>query len=144
MSHRGRSRIEGFDHRYPTPAEIEALVRRGRRLRALELQRLGRRAAKIVVSALGLARPDPVADPRARLADALRGPLASIRAASEILRGSPDLPGDERQRFLDIVLREGRRLERTIGEIVADARVERGLRAGRISIETPRQGACSG
>jgi signal transduction histidine kinase len=44
----------------------------------------------------------------------LKTPLTAIRSFSEILRDNPDLPDDERQRFLSIVLDETERLHQHI------------------------------
>jgi signal transduction histidine kinase len=44
----------------------------------------------------------------------LKTPLTAIRSFSEILRDNPDLPNDQRQRFLSIVLEESERLHQHI------------------------------
>jgi len=49
-----------------------------------------------------------------RLIHDLRSPLTSIRSFSEILRQHPELSNRQRARYLDIILSEGRRLERAI------------------------------
>ena len=56
----------------------------------------------------------------------LRTPLTSIRAFSEILHGSPDLPVAERQRFLRIVIQESERLTRLINQVLDLAKLESG------------------
>jgi signal transduction histidine kinase len=52
--------------------------------------------------------------PDSRLIHDLRTPLTSIRSFSEILRQHPELSYRQRARYLDIILSEGRRLERAI------------------------------
>ncbi len=56
----------------------------------------------------------------------LRTPLTSIRAFAEILNDSPDMPQDQRQHFLQIIVRESERLSRLIEEILDMARLESG------------------
>jgi Na+/proline symporter/nitrogen-specific signal transduction histidine kinase len=56
----------------------------------------------------------------------LRTPLTSIRAFSEILLNNPELPTDERQRFLGIVVKETERLTRLINEVLDLAKIESG------------------
>ncbi len=56
----------------------------------------------------------------------LRTPLTSIRAFSEILLSDPDLPIDERQKFLQIVVKETERLTRLINEVLDLAKIESG------------------
>ena len=57
-------------------------------------------------------------DLMAQLADGLRTPLTSIRSSAEILRDNPDLPQDQRKRFLDAVIAEDQRLARLIDAIL--------------------------
>jgi len=61
----------------------------------------------------------------------LRTPLTSIRSFGEILADNPDLEHEERDRFLDIIIRESERLTRLINEILDLARME----AGRMTWE---------
>ena len=56
----------------------------------------------------------------------LRTPLTSIRAFSEILRDNLELPKDERRRFLDIVVKEIKRLTRLTNDVLDLARIESG------------------
>jgi signal transduction histidine kinase len=56
----------------------------------------------------------------------LRTPLTSIRAFSEILHDNPDLPADERRRFLDIIIQESERLTRLINQVLDLAKLESG------------------
>ena len=56
----------------------------------------------------------------------LRTPLTSIRAFSEILRDAPDAPGEERARFLDIIVKETERLTRLINQTLDMAKLESG------------------
>jgi signal transduction histidine kinase len=60
----------------------------------------------------------------------LRTPLASIRALSEILLQSPDINAAQRDRFLQIVVDEAKRLTRLINQVLDLARVQ----AGRMSL----------
>ncbi len=56
----------------------------------------------------------------------LRTPLTSIRTFAEILNDSPDMPQEQRQHFLQIIVRESERLSRLIEEILDMARLESG------------------
>ncbi len=48
----------------------------------------------------------------------LRSALTSILACSEILRDYPDMPDEERARFLEAVITEGNRLNRMVSRMV--------------------------
>ncbi|MES9852259.1 MAG: sensor histidine kinase [Candidatus Thiodiazotropha sp. L084R] len=54
----------------------------------------------------------------------LRTPLTSIRAFSEILRDSPEMPTTQRQEFLDIIVKENERLTRLINKVLDLAKIE--------------------
>ena len=56
----------------------------------------------------------------------LRTPLASIRAFSEILYDDPELPLDERKRFLGILVAETERLSRLVNQVLDLAKIESG------------------
>jgi signal transduction histidine kinase/Na+/proline symporter len=56
----------------------------------------------------------------------LRTPLTSIRALTEILHDNPDLPRDQRVRFLGIVIKESERLTRLINQVLDMAKLESG------------------
>ncbi|MBC8317327.1 MAG: histidine kinase [Desulfobulbaceae bacterium] len=56
----------------------------------------------------------------------LRTPLTSVRAFSEILRDNPALPLEERQKFLDIIVKESERLTRLINQVLDLAKIESG------------------
>lgn len=56
----------------------------------------------------------------------LRTPLTSIRAVAEMMHDDPDMPGERRQEFLDIVVRESERLSRLVGQVLDLARIEAG------------------
>lgn len=55
-----------------------------------------------------------------QVAHELRTPLTAIQACCEILVANPDLPMDERQRFLSAVLRESRRLNRLVNTLLTN------------------------
>lgn len=103
-----------------TRARIEHYVARGRRLQAEAVAGMARRAGA------ALARPFRRSGARAGAAEAtvvavaheLRTPLTTIRSFSEILRDNPDIPRDQRIRFLDTILEESDRLNRSIGRVV--------------------------
>ncbi len=57
----------------------------------------------------------------------LRTPLTSIRAFSEILHDHPDLDAAERQRFLELVIKESERLTRLINQVLDLAKIDSGL-----------------
>ena len=54
----------------------------------------------------------------------LRTPLTSIRAFGEILRDNPELPREERGRYLDILVQESERLTRLINQILDLSKLE--------------------
>ncbi len=56
----------------------------------------------------------------------LRTPLTSIRSFSEILRDNPFLELDERQKFLEIIVKESERLTRLINQVLYLAKIESG------------------
>ena len=56
----------------------------------------------------------------------LRTPLTSIRAFSEILLSDPNLEAEEREKFLQIIVKESERLTRLINDVLDMAKVESG------------------
>ena len=56
----------------------------------------------------------------------LRTPLTSVRAFSEILHDNADMGQDERQKYLDIMVKETERLTRLINEVLDLAKIESG------------------
>lgn len=56
----------------------------------------------------------------------LRTPLTSIRAFSEILRDDEHMAKEQRQEFLDILVKENERLTRLINEVLDLAKIESG------------------
>jgi Na+/proline symporter/signal transduction histidine kinase len=54
----------------------------------------------------------------------LRTPLTSIRAFSEILKDSPELDLQQRERFLGIIIKESERLTRLINQVLDLAKLE--------------------
>lgn len=56
----------------------------------------------------------------------LRTPLTSIRAFSEILYDNPDLDGDQRSKFMNIILKENERLTRLINNVLDLSKIESG------------------
>jgi signal transduction histidine kinase len=63
----------------------------------------------------------------------LRTPLTSIRAFSEILHDNPDLPAEERQKFLNIIIQESERLTRLINQVLDLAKLESGRAEWRVA-----------
>jgi signal transduction histidine kinase len=56
----------------------------------------------------------------------LRTPLTAIRALAELMRDDPAMPGEERQRFLGIIVAEGERLSRLVNQVLDMAKIESG------------------
>jgi Na+/proline symporter/nitrogen-specific signal transduction histidine kinase len=56
----------------------------------------------------------------------LRTPLTSIRALAELMRDDPEMPGAQRQQFLDIVVAETERLSRLVNQVLDMAKIESG------------------
>lgn len=54
----------------------------------------------------------------------LRTPLTSVRSFSEILHNNPSLALEERQKFLDIIVKESERLTRLINQVLDFAKIE--------------------
>lgn len=113
-----------------SPELAELSLDRARRLRGVMLGLAVRRIYDRLLDWLG--RPLP-SESRAEpendafvdvLTDRLKAPLTSIRSSSEILRDHPDLPPEERKRFIDIVLQENARLESLIGRMLDVSRFE--------------------
>jgi len=53
----------------------------------------------------------------ANIGHELRTPLTAVLGYVETMEQSPDLPKAERQRFIEIILRNGRRLQRLVGDL---------------------------
>jgi Na+/proline symporter/nitrogen-specific signal transduction histidine kinase len=56
----------------------------------------------------------------------LRTPLTSIRALTELMRDDPEMPADQRQEFLGIVVAETERLSRLVNQVLDMAKIESG------------------
>ena len=56
----------------------------------------------------------------------LRTPLTSIRALAEILQGDAEVPPQQRQRFVDIIVQETERLTRLVNQVLDMAKIESG------------------
>ncbi len=56
----------------------------------------------------------------------LRTPLTSIRALAELMRDDADMPAEQRQQFLDIVVAETERLSRLVNQVLDMAKIESG------------------
>jgi signal transduction histidine kinase len=56
----------------------------------------------------------------------LRTPLTSIRSFSEILQDDPEMPEDQRNQFLGIIVSESERLTRLINQVLDLAKIEAG------------------
>ena len=69
----------------------------------------------------------------------LRTPLTSIRSFSEILFDTPDIDLDQRQRFLDIIIKESERLTRLINQVLDLAKMEAGRMDWQMTQLDPRE-----
>jgi signal transduction histidine kinase len=56
----------------------------------------------------------------------LRTPLTSIRALTELVRDTPDMPAEQRQHFLGLVVAESERLTRLVNQVLDLAKIESG------------------
>jgi signal transduction histidine kinase len=56
----------------------------------------------------------------------LRTPLAAIRAVTELMRDDAEMPGAQREAFLDIVVTETERLGRLVNQVLDMAKIESG------------------
>jgi signal transduction histidine kinase len=56
----------------------------------------------------------------------LRTPLTSIRALAEMMRDDPQMPAEQRQQFLGIVVAETERLTRLVNQVLDMAKIESG------------------
>ncbi len=57
----------------------------------------------------------------------LKTPLTSLRSLSEIMLDHPDLPEEERRRFLEVMVGENERLARTVERVLGLPGVRRAL-----------------
>ena len=118
----------------PSSQHLNHYIARGRRLRAEAMATMFRQAGAalrgLVSGPFGqrAGRASPAPDLLAQLADRLRTPLTSIRSSAEILRDNPDLPQDQRKRFLDAVIAEDQRLTRLVDAILEASEVKAGRR----------------
>ncbi len=114
----------------PSSELLNFYLARGRRLRAEAMAGMFRQAGAalrgLILRPFGdaAAASDRAPDLMAQLADGLRTPLTSIRSSAEILRDNPDLPQDQRKRFLDTVIAEDQRLARLIDAILESSEVK--------------------
>ena len=56
----------------------------------------------------------------------LRTPLTSIRALTELMRDDPEMPAEQRQEFLGLVVAETERLSRLVNQVLDMAKIESG------------------
>jgi len=56
----------------------------------------------------------------------LRTPLTSIRALTELMRDDPEMPAEQRQQFLGLVVAETERLSRLVNQVLDMAKIESG------------------
>ena len=56
----------------------------------------------------------------------LRTPLTSIRALAELVRDDPDMPAEQRQQFVGIIVTEAERLSRLVNQVLDMAKIESG------------------
>jgi len=56
----------------------------------------------------------------------LRTPLTSIRALAELMRDDPEMPAEQRQEFIGIVVAETERLSRLVNQVLDMAKIESG------------------
>lgn len=56
----------------------------------------------------------------------LRTPLTSIRALTELMRDTPDMPPEQRAQFLGLVVAESERLSRLVNQVLDMAKIESG------------------
>jgi Na+/proline symporter/signal transduction histidine kinase len=68
----------------------------------------------------------------------IRTPLTAIRSFSEILRDNPELDGDQRQEFLNIIAQESERLSRLINDILDLAKMEAGTTPWQLEDLAPK------
>ncbi len=103
--------------------------------RALEAASAELRAANLRLRELDRLKDDFLAT----VTHELRTPLTSIRSFSEILHDNPNLPTDQRQEFLAIVIKESERLTRLINQVLDLARIEAGRFDWQISAVDVRE-----
>lgn len=114
-------------------AEVIEIVGEASRIRAYSRE-LERQSAELEAATAELRAANEALRELDRLKDdfistvthELRTPLTSIRALTEILRDNTDLPVEERERFLGIVVVETERLTRLINQVLDLAKLESG------------------
>jgi signal transduction histidine kinase len=106
---------------------VDHYVARRPRLRAEAVAHWARRAGAALARPFRRQRAGAGAAEEAvvTVAHQLRTPLTAIRSFSEILRDNPDIPREQRILFLNTILEESDRLNRSITEVVD------GLNAGQ-------------
>ena len=62
----------------------------------------------------------------------LRTPLSIMRVYAETIADSPDLPGDERRRYAEVIAAETQRLSQLIEGVIDFSRIEQGARIYRL------------
>ncbi|WP_234553391.1 sensor histidine kinase [Thermus caliditerrae] len=107
--------------------EVEAAARESRALRtyaeALEAARKELSEAYERLKALDQAKDELLA----AVSHELKTPLTSVRALAEILEAHPDLPEEERRRFIALLAKEAARLSRLVDQVLAYTRLQAGL-----------------
>lgn len=93
-----------------------------RKSQALEAATAELRAANLQLQELDRLKDDFMSS----VTHELRTPLASIRAFSEILHDDPELPIEQRQRFIGILVSETERLSRLVNQVLDLAKIESG------------------
>ncbi len=123
----------GFDEVLHILDEASQTIAYSRQLeqksRELEEATTGLRAANEQLRELDRLKDDFIAT----VTHELRTPLTSIRAFSEILHDNPDLAAEQRERYLQIIIKESERLTRLINQVLDLAKIESGNAAWRIT-----------
>ncbi|UZX16691.1 sensor histidine kinase [Thermus sp. PS18] len=111
--------------------EVEEAARESRELRAyaqaLEEARKELAEAYERLKALDQAKDELLA----AVSHELKTPLTAVRALAEILEANPDLPEEERGRFVSLLAKETARLSRLVEEILAYTRLQAGVPLAR-------------
>lgn len=111
--------------------EVEEAARESRELRAyaqaLEEARKELAEAYERLKALDQAKDELLA----AVSHELKTPLTAVRALAEILEANPDLPEEERGRFVSLLVKETARLSRLVEEILAYTRLQAGVPLSR-------------
>ncbi len=122
-------------------AQRATLIAQGRRSAIGPLRRHGSQELALLAEAFMntaqslVDRSDYVRNLARHVSHELKSPLTSIRGAAELLRDAPDMPIEQRSRFLDNIVRNVARLTALLERLNEQARAENPVLDGRSDVQ---------